>query len=97
MGLTCDIPLSCVPTPFPARALAHAAFPLLLRHGWQKRLATETKKLSELKPAHIAELLKFLGKAPLSEASSIALQKAEESYARLLHSCCTLLEPRAWS
>jgi len=86
------------PTQFPARALAHAAFPLLLRRGWQKRLATETKKLSELKPAHITELLKFLGKAPLSEASSMALQNAEESYARLLHSLgASSLGLSAWS
>ena len=47
----------------------------------QKRLATETKQLSELKAAHVPELLKFLGKAPLPEATTKALEEAEVSYA----------------
>jgi hypothetical protein len=44
-------------------------------------LAAETTRLSELKAAHVTELLKFLGKAPLPEATNKALQDAEEMYA----------------
>ena len=63
------------------RALACCLPPALAPRVSQKRLAAETTRLSELKEAHVPELLKFLGKAPLPEATSKALQEAEELHA----------------
>jgi len=56
----------------------------------EKRLMMETKKLSLFNRRDVAELMKFLGKAPLPEVTVKAMESAEGNYAHALAAAAQL-------